>query len=128
MVKAMKTGDDSGETEAPPEKPPSSESIAKTSERIENEELEWARRHVPPGRSSPHLVFRKTELHDKPPGSRLNRAAATRAPGGEDRILKDLAGQIAALNDRLDAFEDRMDRTIDQLDRRLLMHGHQGVS
>jgi hypothetical protein len=123
----MKTDDNSGEAEEPPEEHPRCESIAKISEHEKNEELQWARRHVPLGSSGPYLVFRKTELHDRPPGSRPYRAAAP-APDCDNHDTMELAGQIAALNDRLDAFEDRMDRAIDQLDRRLLMHGHQGVS
>jgi hypothetical protein len=124
----MKTDDDSGEAEEPPEEPPSSEGSARTSECEGNEELQWARRHVPQGSCGPCLVFRKTELHDRPPGSRSYRAATSPGTDRSDQVAKELARQIAALNDRLDAFEDRMDRAIDQLDRRFLMHGHQGVS
>jgi hypothetical protein len=124
----MKTDDDSGEADELPKEPPSSECIAKTCEREENEELRWARRHVPEGWSGLRLVFRKTELHDKPPGSRSYRAATAPAPGRRDQVARERAGQIAALNDRFDAVEDRIDRAIDRLDRRLLMLGHQGES
>jgi len=73
-------------------------------------------------------MFRKTELYDRPPGSRPYRAAIAPAKICEDRVAKELAGRIAALNDRLDAFEDRIDRAIDRLDRRLLALEHQGES
>ena len=82
----MKTDEESGEADEPPEEPPCSECNAKKSEREENEELQWARRHVPEGYSGPSLVFRKTELHDRPPGSRAYQAAtapATGRTGGE---------------------------------------------
>lgn len=124
----MKTDDDSGEADEPPEEIPSSKCIAKKSEREENEELQWARRHVPEEWSGLRLVFRKTELHDRPPGSRPCRAATASAPGRWDRGAKDHAGQIVALNDRLDAVEDRIEHAIDRLDHRLLALEHQGGS
>ena len=122
----MKTDDDSEEADEPPEETPSSEGSAEKIEREENEELQWACRHVPEEWSGQRLVFRRPELHDRPPGSRLYRTATATAPGRGDRGAKDHAGQIAALNDRLDAIEDRIERAIDRLDRRLLAPGHQG--
>jgi hypothetical protein len=124
----MKTDDDSEEAEEPPEKLPSGLQITAPGECKENEELEWARRHVPEDYSGPRLVFRKTELHDKPPGSRLYQVATATVPGRGDRVAKELAGQIVALNDRLNAVEDRIDRAIDRLDRRLLSLEYQEVS
>ena len=124
----MKTDEDSGEADEPPEDPPWRECSAKKSEREENEELQWARRHVPEGYSGPSLVFRKTELHDRPPGSRAYQAATAPATGCDDSGAKELAGRIAALHDRLEAAEDRIDRAIDRLDRRLLALECQGES
>jgi hypothetical protein len=124
----MKTDDVSEEADEPPEEPPRDEGIAKKSEHEENEELEWARRNVPEDGSGPRLVFRKTELHDKPPGSRSYRAAVAPATGCRDQVAKELAVQIAALNDRIDTVEDRIDRAIDRLDRLVLMLKHPGES
>jgi hypothetical protein len=124
----MKTDDDRGEADELPKEPQSSECSATICEREENEELRWARRHVPEGWSGLRLVFRKTELHDKPPGSRSYRAATAPAPGRRDQVAKELAGQIAVLNERLDAVEERIDHAIDRLDRRLLTPRHQGES
>lgn len=47
----MKTDDDSGEAEEPPEKPPCSGWRTKKIESEENEELQWARRNVPEDRA-----------------------------------------------------------------------------
>lgn len=124
----MKTDDNSGEADEPPEESPRNEGSVKKSEHEENEELEWARRHVPKDRSGPRPVFRKTELHDKPPESRSYRAVKAPAPGRRDQIVKELAGQIAALNDRIDTVEDRIDRAIDRLDRLVLTLRHLGES
>jgi hypothetical protein len=125
---AMKPDEESGEADEPPEEPPCSQYSTKKSERVENEELKWARRHVPEGYSGPGLVFRKTELHDRPPGSRAYQAATAPATGCDDSDAKERAGRIAALHDRLEAAEDRIDRAIDRLDRRLLALERQGES
>lgn len=66
--------DDSGEAEEPPENNAGKQEESLPDAGEENEELEWARRHVPEEPSGPCLVFRKTELHDRPPGSRKYRA------------------------------------------------------
>jgi len=124
----MKTDEESGEADEPPEEPPCNECSSKKSERVENEELQWARRHVPEEWNGPRLVFRKTELYDRPPGSRAYQAATAPATGCDDSGAKELAGRIAALHDRLEAAEDRIDRAIDRLDRRLLALECQGES
>jgi hypothetical protein len=82
---AMKTDEDSGEADEPPEEPPSSECRAKKLKREENEELQRARNHraqdqahlpesrpasanaEPATEPAAQAAFRKTELRDKPP-------------------------------------------------------------
>ena len=124
----MRTDDDSEEADEPPgnyfDEPEKSTNNASE----ENEELQWARRHVPQGGSGPRLVFRKTELHDRPPGFRSYRNVTSPASDRGNRIAKELAGQIAVLRERLDDAEDRVDRAIDRLDRRLLALEHERES
>ena len=94
----------------------------------ENEELNWARRQVPEERSGLRFVFRKTELHDKPPGSRSYRAATAPATSHLDQVVKELNGQIAALTDRPGPVKSRIDRAIDRPGHRLLTPKHPGES
>lgn len=108
----------------------------------EDDEPNRARRHLPEGPARHGLrqdtvpgpepasglaLSRKTELHDKPPGSRSYRAATAPATGCPDLIVKEPAGQIAALNDRPGAVESRIDRAI-RPGHRLLTPGHPGES
>ena len=110
----MKTDEESGEADEPPEEPPSSECSSKKSEREENEELQWARRHVPEERSGPGLVFRKTELHDRPPGTGGSQPT-TVISERRDRILDPLTARLDAIDSRLDDIENRIDRVTGQL-------------
>jgi len=124
----MRTDDDSEEADEPPGNNSGEPEKTPNNAREENEELQWARRHVPQGGSGPRLMFRKTELHDRPPGFRSYRNATSPASDRGNRIAKELARQIAALRERLDDAEDRIDRAIDRLDRRLLALDHEGES
>jgi hypothetical protein len=124
----MKTDEDNGEVDEPPEEPPCSECIAKKSEREENEELQWARNHraqdpdhLPESRpasanSEPatepaaQAAFRKTELWDKPPLFRSEEPIVRQK--GPDR-------QVDEIHDRIDILEDRFELVIDRLERRI---------
>ena len=110
----MKNNTDSGEADKPPKKPPCRETDTGVSD--ENEELEWARKHVQQGWSGPDNVFRKTELHDRPPGSGGFRPTAG-IRNRRDRDIGEINGRLDAIDDRLDEIEDRIDRVIGQLRR-----------
>jgi len=66
-------------------------------------------RHVPEERSGPSLVFRKTELHDRPPGTGGSQPT-TVIHERRDRILEKLTARLDAIDSRLDDIEDRIDR------------------
>ena len=81
----MKTDEDSEEAEEPPGNHSGNQKNSVSNANKENEELQWARRHVPEGAAQPpkarpaaadsgqvsapaaQAAFRKTELWDKPP-------------------------------------------------------------
>ncbi len=66
----------------------------------------------------PRLVFRKTELHDRPPGARADRKAP--APPRWERVAEELAIRIGVLDERADAGEFRIEHEIKRLERRIL--------
>ncbi len=82
----------------------------------ESSEIEWARRHVDQGVSAPQAVFRKTELHDRPPGTR-GFAPAPAFRKRRDRIIEKLTARLDAIDRRLDDIEDRIDRLTGRLSR-----------
>jgi hypothetical protein len=110
----MKTDDISEEAEEPPEEPP----CRGNGTEEENSELEWARRHVDLGWSGPNAVFRKTELHDRPPGTgRFKPATIVR--NRRERIIEKLTARLDTIDSRLDEIEDRIDQVTGQLSRRI---------
>lgn len=112
----MTNDTDSGEAEQPPGKIPCQET--ETGERDENDELEWARKHVQQGGSGPDEVFRKTELHDRPPGSAGFRPAAL-VRSRQDRIIEKIHDRLDAIDNRLDDIEDRIDHAVGRLSQRI---------
>jgi len=105
----MKDDAHSGEAGEPPEKPPGRETDTGMSD--ENEEPEWARKHVLLEWPSLDEVFRKTGIHDRPPGSGGFRPT-TVIRHRRDRII----GKIHA---KPDAIEDRIDRAVGCLTQRI---------
>lgn len=117
----MKTGDASEEAEEPPGKTPGEPEKSGNDAKEENEELEWARRHVPRGRikqpeTRPAVAdakpakktatkpaaqptagpiagaaFRKTEIRDRPPIFRPEE------PVVREKTLLRVMGQDAAI-------------------------------
>jgi hypothetical protein len=131
----MKTDDTSGEAAKPP-----GENSGNTDEKIPDsvetyDELQWARRHDPgdplnqpkirktkKGAKKQRLVFRKTELRDRPPGARADRRPP--APPRWTRVAEELDVRIAALDERADAIEFRLEQEIKRLENRLRAPGH----
>jgi len=114
----MKKTDDDEETAEPPDKPPCRADDAKIGGHDGNEELEWARRHVPQGWSGPHNVFRKTELHDRPPGTGAHRPATAASKPG-DRVIEQLTSRLDAIDERLDGIDNRIDQAIERLGKKI---------
>jgi len=112
----MTNDTDSGEAGRPPGKPPCRETGTGVSDA--NEELEWARKHVQQVWSSPGEVFRKTELHDRPPGSGGFRPAGF-IRKRRDRIIEKINARLDAIDNRLDDIEDRIDRAVGRLSQRI---------
>jgi hypothetical protein len=128
----MKTDDESEEAEEPPGNNSGNQEKSVADVNVENDELWWARRHDPGDqgmqpktrngktgtRKKSRLVFRKTELHDRPPGARADRRAP--APARWVRVAEELGVRIAALDERVSAIELRLDQEIKRLERRIL--------
>lgn len=124
----MKTDEDSGEADEPPEEIPSSECRARKTEREENKDLQCIRNHkaqdtahLPESRpasanSEPatepaaQAAFRKTELCDKPPLLR-----------SEEPIVRQKSPErkVDKIHDRIDILADRFELVIDRLERRI---------
>ena len=113
----------------------------------ENEELEWARRHIPADPVPVRSVFRKTGLHGTPrartPGGQNRRRQKiieeSQKPGGEPMsrqvitACRDLLDTLIGKQDRL--YEEQLlhvadlQQQIDALERRLsaIQSGHTGA-
>lgn len=112
----MKTDEDSGEADEPPEEPPCRKTETGVSD--ENEELAWAQKHVNQEWSGPGVVFRKTGLHDRPPGSGGFRPAAS-IRKRRDRISEKINTRLDATDNRPDDIGDRIDRAVGRLSLRI---------
>jgi hypothetical protein len=140
----MKTDEDSGEADEPPEEPPSSECIDKKFEREENEELQQADRHVladpaqlpesrpavansePATEPAARAAFRKTELWHRPPlfrsGESVPRQRNLQGPYAEvpyEPFENALRNLTAAIVRRQETIAQRLAGEVDELHDRL---------
>jgi hypothetical protein len=131
----MKTDENSVEAEEPPGNNSGEQKIPAAQVNEENEELKWARKHepgdpvqqpkprkIPTRAKKKRLVFRKTELHDRPPGARADRRPP--APPRWTRVAEELDKRIAAIDERADAIEFRLKQEIKRLENRMRSPGH----